>query len=131
MHSGCYFCNRTHDGVPIISAQGERERPLLRTIAKHAKSGAQRSDGDDAGAAATALVSAEMRARSIPPAVVDHFIGAPRTVAANNACCLCVCGCVCVCVRVCVCVCVAVAVAAPAPAPVLLNGMLGTLRNTR
>lgn len=64
-----------------MSAQGERERPLLRTIAKHAKSGTQRSNDDDAGAA-TALVSAEMQARSIPPAVVDHFIGAPYVVAA-------------------------------------------------
>ena len=54
--------------------QGERERPLLRTIAKHAKNGGQ-ADGEEG--AVTALASAGMQARSIPPAVVDHFVGAP------------------------------------------------------
>ena len=55
--------------------QGERERPLLRTIAKYAKSGGKKGQDGEEGAV-TALASAGMQARSIPPAVVDHFIGA-------------------------------------------------------
>ena len=60
----------------FVHIQGERERPLLRTIAKYAKSGGNKGqDGEDG--AVTALASAGMQARSIPPAVVDHFVGAP------------------------------------------------------
>jgi ATP-dependent RNA helicase DDX27 len=54
-----------------VSLVGERERPLLRTIAKHAKAGAA-TDKD--GEVIPALASAGMQARAIPPAVVDHFV---------------------------------------------------------
>lgn len=57
-----------------VSLVGERERPLLRTIAKHAKAGTTNADGD----AVPALASAGMQARAIPPAVVDHFVNRVR-----------------------------------------------------
>ena len=64
----------------VVHIQGERERPLLRTIAKYAKSGGKKGQDGEEGAV-TALASAGMQARSIPPAVVDHFIGASHAAA--------------------------------------------------
>ena len=45
-----------------VSLVGERERPLLRTVAKHAKAAAAPTSGTG------------LQARAVPPAVVTHFV---------------------------------------------------------
>ena len=80
------FTSKQRTNASTFCGQGERERPLLRTIAKHAKNGAKAAPDGEEGAV-TALASAGMQARSIPPEVVDHFLGAfSITIAQSQSC---------------------------------------------